>query len=193
MFDFNIPAGGNWPDVMIDEETMGTKPGSPIIALGAVAFNLATMQVGPQFYVNISLKSAMALGAMPDGDTIIWWLTQNDEARRSITHGLKDDVPMALAKFSYWLAANTVGTDYHKIWACGTDMDVVLLAQHYRMIGKEPPWKFYNARDQRTVRELFPDAAHSIERKGHHNAVADALYQVELLIAIRRELASKGK
>lgn len=192
-FDFNVPAGGNWPDVMIDNETMGTRPDAPIVAIGAVCFNLAMMQIGPQFYINVDLGSTMAQGAKPDASTFMWWLTQTDAARQAIATGRKEPVSDALDKFSGWLNSNAVSVTDRKVWACGTDFDVVQLAEHYHRAQKDVPWKFFNARDYRTVRELWPDLKNQRERKGHHNAVADALYQTETLLAIRQHLASKGK
>jgi hypothetical protein len=184
-----------YPDVMIDTETMGTRPDAPIIAIGIVPFNLATGEIGKKMsYMNIDLASTMALGAKPDAGTLMWWLTQSDKARQNITQGYKVPVAEALLAVTNFLTINTVAYNDRKVWACGTDFDVVKLAEHYHRCNLEVPWKYYNARDFRTVRELWPEIAAGISRTGtHHNALDDALYQVEVLIGIRKHLGSKGK
>lgn len=184
-----------YPDVMIDCETMGTRPDAPILAIGAVPFNLATGEIGKKMsYMNIDLGSTMALGAKPDARTLMWWLTQSDKARQSVTQGHRLPAQEALTDFGKFLEYNTVSAKDRKVWACGTDFDVTLLAEHYRRCNIEVPWMYYNSRDYRTVRELWREVAETIPRSGtHHNALDDALYQTQVLIGIRKHLAAKGK
>lgn len=54
--------------LMIDLETMGTKPSAPIVAIGAVFFEPQTGELGAEFYTAVNLSSDMDLGAAPDGD-----------------------------------------------------------------------------------------------------------------------------
>lgn len=70
--------------LMIDLETMGTKPNAPVVAIGAVFFDPLSGELGPEYYTAVNLASAMEQGAVPDGDTIIWWLKQSPEARSAI-------------------------------------------------------------------------------------------------------------
>ncbi|EOS94062.1 prophage exonuclease [Erwinia tracheiphila PSU-1] len=70
--------------LMIDLETMGNKPSSPILAIGAVFFSPQNGELGEEFYTPVNLESAMAGGAIPDADTIIWWLKQSSEARAAV-------------------------------------------------------------------------------------------------------------
>jgi 3' exoribonuclease, RNase T-like len=72
-------------NLMVDLETMGNKPDAPIVAIGAVFFEPATSEIGPSFYTAVSLESEVALGAVPDASTILWWLAQSSEARSAIT------------------------------------------------------------------------------------------------------------
>lgn len=182
------------PDVMIDIETMGNRPNAPIVAIGAVAFNLVTMELGARYYVNVDLASSIRDGAVPDPSTIMWWMTQSDDARSALTRGRVLDVAVFLGEFAAWLDSATVAERDRKIWACGTDFDVVILAEHYKRAGREVPWRFWNSRDQRTMRELWPQVTKEMVRPGtHHNALDDAAFQAEQLFAIRRHLAGKGK
>ncbi|EON3121769.1 3'-5' exoribonuclease, partial [Escherichia coli] len=66
-----------WYHLMIDLETMGTNTNAPIVVIGAVFFDPQTGEIGPVFYIVISLTDAMNTGAVPDGGTIEWWLKQS--------------------------------------------------------------------------------------------------------------------
>ncbi|HAN6200867.1 TPA: exonuclease, partial [Escherichia coli] len=87
-----------WYHLMIDLETMGTNTNAPIVVIGAVFFDPQTGEIGPVFYIVISLTDAMNTGAVPDGGTIEWWLKQSSEARAAI---LTDQVKLkdALSRF----------------------------------------------------------------------------------------------
>ncbi|EGU4505611.1 3'-5' exoribonuclease, partial [Salmonella enterica] len=71
-------------NLMTDLETMGKKSNAPIVSIGGVFFEPQTGELGPEFCRVINLESAMGQGAVPDGDTIIWWLRQSPEARAAI-------------------------------------------------------------------------------------------------------------
>lgn len=63
-------------NLMIDLESMGKKPNAPIVSIGAVIFDPQSGELGQEFYTAVNLESAMEQGAVPDGDTILWWLRQ---------------------------------------------------------------------------------------------------------------------
>jgi len=92
-----------YPDCMIDLETMSTRPNAAIVAIGAVAFNFATLEIGPKFYTVIDLRSAQDVGLHVDGDTVLWWLQQNDAARSQLTLSHRQDLSRALTAFRMWL------------------------------------------------------------------------------------------
>lgn len=174
------------PEVMIDVETIGTRPNAPIISLGAVAFDQRKLVIGESFYCNVSLESSVALGAVIDPDTVMWWMRQTDDARSALTRNAKQ-AEEALNSFSLWLEASSVPQDGRKIWAAGIDFGCVLLAEHYRRLRYPLPWHYWNQRDYRTVREMFPNIEQA-KRKNKHNALDDAIHQVEHLFKIRRAL-----
>ena len=177
------PRVGSMPDVMIDLETMGTRHNAPIIALGAVAFNLATLEVGEKFYANITLTSSVALGSVMDPSTVMWWMQQSEDARKAVTRKGRP-APEVLTDFADWLTANVVALKDRKVWACGTDFNCVILAEHYLKAGREMPWAYHAKRDYRTVRELWKSVPEDT-RIGAHNALDDAVHQVNHLFKIK--------
>ncbi len=135
--------------IMLDLETMGTKPGSAITQIGAVDFDLDG-NMGEGFSVNISLRSCGAHGLTFDPDTIGWWMGQDDAARRSVFEGAKHDLKQALKMFANYVK----GVKGQFMWGNGSTFDNVLLTCAYEKVATDRPWHFRDDRDMRTVRSL---------------------------------------
>ena len=153
---------------MIDLETLGQKPGSVIVALGAVKFGGG--EILSEFYERVDAESGVALGLKLDVPTVLWWLGQSDDARREITRpGAK--LSEVLVRFSDW-----VGDRDAVVWGNGASFDNTLLACAYDLARLPLPWKYFNDRCYRTVKNLRRDVA--LVRDGvHHNALDDARSQ----------------
>lgn len=171
-----------YSNVMIDLETMGQGPDAAIVAIGAVAFDITSREIGPTYYHRITLESAMSMGGKADASTIIWWLQQSDEARHEITRpDGQVDLPIALQSFSRFMAENA--EPEAEVYGCGSDFDNVILATAYQRAGLDRPWKWWRNRCYRTIKSMHRDV--KIERIGtHHNALSDAYSQAQHLIAI---------
>lgn len=176
------------PDVMIDLETMGTRPNAPVIAIGAVTFDSRKMVLGERFYCNVDLASSVALGSIIDPGTVMWWMGQSDEARKSLTKSKPLQVALALQTFAEWLDRNAIEKRSRKVWGNAPSFDCTLLSEHFRKASMDVPWEFWNERDFRTFRNLWPNVELD-ERKGtYHNALDDAEHQVNHIFKIRRTL-----
>jgi exodeoxyribonuclease VIII len=170
------------PDVMIDLETMGQGPDAAIVAIGAVAFNLATRELGPEHYYPVDLASAVQSGGVMDPGTVLWWLRQGNEARAALTGPVGYPLGYALSEFAAWL--NHLGArEDLRLWGNGAGFDNVILASAYRRVGLPTPWDWWNDRCYRTVKALHRHI--TVERQGTaHNALDDARHQAEHLLAI---------
>ena len=166
--------------VMLDLETMGTRPNAPIIAIGAVPFD--TKGVYPGFYVNIDLESAVNEGhAVVDPKTVLWWMEQSGEARSSLRND-KKLIHTALYQFRDWLKT----IELEGVWGNGASFDNVILTETYRRLDMTPPWPFWMDRCYRTMKSLYPLI--DMDREGvHHNAMDDAKSQANHLIKIWHE------
>ena len=163
-------------DVMIDLETLGTGPSAAIIAIGAIAFDLETNQLGPKFYTAVSLASSVGEGGMMDADTVQWWMRQSDAARAVFNAENKSDIEGALIDFETYLIDLPCEFNDRRIWGNGSDFDNVILRSAYDRLHIPAPWKFYNNRCYRTVKSLFPHVP--FESVGvAHNALDDATAQ----------------
>lgn len=172
------------PDVMVDLETTGTSPSAAILSIGAVAFDRTTNTLGPSFYRTIDLNSAVKRGGIVEADAFTWWMKQSDEARAGMGAGMP--INIALLDFAVWLKEVCVPWDQVRIWGNGADFDPVLLSQSYERCQLATPWKFWNTRCFRTLKNEHPQV--KVKRMGtHHNALDDALHQVVHLLKIDRE------
>ncbi|MEM8467778.1 3'-5' exonuclease, partial [Morganella morganii] len=80
-----------------------------------------------------------------------------------------------------------------QVWGNGSSFDNVILRSAYENCGITPFWKHWNDRDVRTIVELGRNAG--IDPKKDfpfvgeaHNALDDALHQVNYVVAIHQHL-----
>ncbi|EKS6330761.1 3'-5' exoribonuclease [Enterobacter hormaechei] len=190
----NDSANMLYTHLMVDIESMGKKPGAPIVSIGAVFFDPASGQTGPEFYKVISLESAMEWGAVPDASTILFWLKATPEARSEIIMDHAIPLDDALLQFKDFIAENAAnGKDTVQVWGNGATFDNVLLEDSYARTGISCPWKYWNNRDVRTIVELGKAVGytprHEIPFEGEpHKAISDARHQVKYVSAIWQHL-----
>lgn len=180
--------------LMVDIESMGEKPNAPIVSIGAVFFDPASGQTGPEFYKVISLESAMEWGGVPDASTILFWLKETSEARSEIVMDHAIPLDDALLQFKDFIAENAAnGKDTVQVWGNGATFDNVLLENSYARTGITCPWKYWNNRDVRTIVELGKAVGytprHEIPFEGEpHKAISDTRHQVKYVSAIWQHL-----
>lgn len=166
--------------IMIDIETMGTRPTAPIVSLGAVAFGKGGIH--KKFYRVIDLDSAVKAGAIIEPGTVLWWLAQSDDARKALTDDIVEPIGDVLDQFRMFIAAlpGVAG-----VWGNGATFDNVLLAEAYKRLDMETPWPFWKDRCYRTIKNLYP-AVELVREGTHHHALADAETQALHLIEISK-------
>lgn len=168
--------------LMIDLETLGTAVNAPIISIGAVFFDPNTGKLGEEFNQSVDLASALKFGKA-SGDTIKWWMGQDDNARKSVTRGILT-IEEVLSGFVTFVHKKDV--NFLRVWGNGATFDISILEVAFtRVLGKPAPWKFWNVRDCRTIRELGDGIVeYEFVREGtHHDALDDAKFQAKWVSA----------
>lgn len=178
--------------IMVDLETLGTAPGSVILSIGAVRFDVEEGLLD-EFYVNIDVESSQRLGLTIDGATVMWWMKQSDAARAKLSEGSGEDVGVALGKFLAWANKDS---PVDELWGNGADFDNVLLASVGRKLSEDPryagawgsvrPSLYRQNRCYRTLKNLskIPFTKPVVA----HDALEDAKAQAVHLIEILKEL-----
>lgn len=162
--------------MMVDLETWGTLPGSSIRSIGAVLFDPVTGRLGHEFYANIDRESARRFGLVEDPKTVSWWSEQSAEAQAALADN-PEPLGSALLRLAHVYRADPA----ERLWSHGACFDEPILRVAYRACGLEPPWKFWDVRDTRTVYELGgvkPDKADGLL----HHALDDARRQARAVI-----------
>ena len=180
------PAAAPMIDVMIDIETLGTKPGAVILSIGAVMFGPAGL--GATFYAPVSLTSCTDVGLSIDASTVAWWMRQSDAARAAAFAPGAAPVTEVLIRFAAWL--NGRGAEHP--WCHGATFDVPLLCAAYEACHLVVPWWYASVRDTRTLYDL---AGLKVDRSEgtHHNALDDAIAQAKTAVQAMRVLRARGE
>jgi DNA polymerase III epsilon subunit-like protein len=155
-------------DVMLDLETCGVSPGCVILSIGACTF-----RGDRTFYEKISVMDSEHQGLFKDPATMAWWNKQDPEARKEAFSGAKDLVSI-LGSFSDFL--RSINSDIY-IWGNGADFDLPILAAAYIRVGMKTPWKPFNGRCYRTLKNLYFDVKMEPFEGMKHNALVDAQNQ----------------
>lgn len=184
-------------NIMIDIETLGVRHDAAFISLGACYFDPINNIIDDQntFYRRIDWDSALQNGTIT-ASTIKWWMQQSEKERFEIT---KDGIAVARAlhDFDVWISNITCfRSNEAKVWSKGSDFDIVILRNAYNNIEKTIPWRYNNARDVRTIFDIFDKEDYTEEElnilksKGNrnHNALSDALVQAEKVCMIYQKL-----
>jgi DNA polymerase III epsilon subunit-like protein len=163
-------------DVMIDLETMGVGNNSAIVSIAAVRFDIQTGKTHEFFETNIDLNSSLKKGFKVSGSTILWWLSQSEEARGSLVLAPSIDIEEALTEFAEFLRPDDV------LWSNGLRFDIALLEDAYQLLNMKIPWDFHNERDVRTLVAFAPgvkDRYIQESKSQKHIALNDCLFQIQ--------------
>lgn len=166
-------------NVMVDLETLAVTADAVVVSIGAVKFTHKKIE-DSAFYTTVSVNSNLNLGRRVDENTLSWWMSQPETARKVFSQPAVT-VEEALSQFAHWL-----GDDPVFMWANGADFDLAILQHAYAQLGLEVPWKFWNNRCFRTVKsfsKVRAPAAPSVA----HNALDDAIAQARHLQLIWKE------
>lgn len=170
--------------VMLDLETLGTRPDCAIMTLGAVKFDPFDQdrEPGPGIYLRMDIEEQLALGRTVDDSTIEWWAQQDARVRTEAWEGGERS---SILELKQELNRFLVGVD--DIWSQGPVFDIAILEDLYRSQNWGFPWYFWQIRDSRT---LFKATNYKLESKRDqaHNALLDCVYQAEAVQRIYHRL-----
>lgn len=165
-------------NLMIDIETLSTKPNALVVSIGAVFFDTQNNALGDRFYQAIKVKDEPNFDV--DAGTAAWWLRQSKEARAVFSDKQAVCLEDALIEFKGWI--EDYSTKSVCVWAKSPNFDCTILRHAFGAFGIDTPWAYYQERDVRTVESI---AALAPKREGQqfikHNALGDALSQAQLV------------
>ena len=158
--------------LMIDLETLGRKPGCVILQAGLVIFDEDEIYFEKRLHAD--LASAMERRMKVEPETLKWWLSQPTAV-----------IPEK-GSLKYDSFLRTFLDSWHQypistVWANSPSFDLELLKYYFQESPYALPWAYYQERDVRTIKALLPKGQVSEIRGEKHNALHDALHQVDLV------------
>lgn len=155
-------------NIMIDLETLGTKPNSVTLSVGAVVFDKEGIH--DKYYANIDLGDSLKKGYDVDASTVYWWLKQSAEAGCILSSNLKP-VRTVLIDLQFFFKKHTP----KEVWANSPSFDLVMLKNAFNKENLDVLWNFWDERDYRTFLNLTKQER--IHPTVVHNALEDAIAQ----------------
>ena len=175
-------------DIMLDLESLGTRPDCAILTLGAVKFNpFKPDDFGDSLYFRIDVDEQLALGREVQEDTLRWWASQAKDVREE---ALGTEGRVSLETMYKDLNRFCVGVE--NIWCQGPAFDIVILENIYRQMGWPTPWQFWQIRDSRTLFGVHGDPREK-NKAGLHNALEDCISQAQGVQAVYHALKLEKK
>lgn len=186
--DDGLSIPDNLGHLMLDLETMGTKTlTAPVMSIGAVEFDILTGRTGSEFYIVVDLQSVFDLGIMPQADTIMWWMQQDDDARKKITEAKGVNISHAILEFTLFI--QELKPKNLQVWGNSNRFDLGALEIIYNKLKKEIPWKYSLERDVRTLVSFAPEIKKIIPFNGiKHSPIDDCKHQINYCTEIYNKL-----
>ncbi len=181
--------------IMLDLETLGTKPGCKILSIGASTF-LRDSREGVNYFDQAILVSSQDRMDQADERTLEWWNKQSQEAKdKAFNSPHAVGIIEALISFTGWVAscARIKGVSESKIfiWGKGATFDLPILEEACVRYCVPVPWTFRGNMCYRTLEvigKLFEIPAP--ELKGvKHSALDDAINQANYATLVFNRLS----
>lgn len=176
--------------IVLDLETLSTKPNAAVISIGAVALDSEGNFLG-EFHQALNPDQP---GRDVDLTTIQWWESQSAEAQEA-SYKAKDTVTatVGMYMFSAWICCVGV-PEKVKMWGNGSSFDCTILSSLYDQsheLRHPKPWAWWDDRDMRTLLDAFPAAKDVGEFVGvKHHALHDARHEAKQLAKALRLMAA---
>jgi len=185
------------PHVMIDAETLGTKPGCVIMSIGVITFSpwlwaeseKAWADDITKLKLHVSREWCEFSGLTVNPDTERWWQDQSEEARRDAFGNKDKEIPLldacqAVRKFILDIAEEK-GVYPGRVWCHGLTFDLPILGFAMDRVGVREPWFHRYARDTRSV---FEEAGLDYSGKAHE-PIRDCIEQAAVLSEAKTRIA----
>ena len=181
-------------DIMLDLETLSSRPDAAIVSIGACTFR-SDGEAMPEYererrLIVFPVRADMAKGGRADIETMLWWGQQGAAARDMLDEALRTQAdPVKRLLDLIWFCTRPGQTV--RVWGNGADFDNVVISEALRRHGLMPSWDRRNNRCFRTLKALAPDVPKPPNDRPHC-ADSDAEAQARHAEAIFAHLKGKS-
>lgn len=151
--------------IIVDTETLGIKPDSVVLSIGATAFSLVPngsndfqKYIQHGFYAKLNIRDQITTyGRKINEDTVAWWKSQSVEAQ-NVLRPSADDMLMsdALNALNAWIK-RVQGYKWKDsyVWCRGNYFDFPILESMYDQAGIKCGYNTWKIRDVRTYIDIL--------------------------------------
>jgi len=133
--------------LMLDIETLDTKPSAVILSVAAVFFDPRTGKLGAEFCHSVNSEQQQP-GRSISLDTVAWWARQSDNVRKQAFSG-GSSLKRVLTDLSRFIQINS--SEQVKVWGNGKEFDCSILEHAFEQLALPCPWRFWDTQDVRTM------------------------------------------
>ena len=163
-------------DVMLDLETLSTDSNGVIVSISAVQCNMETGEVGESIEIGLKIQEQLDKGAVIDGDTVMWWLSQPKSAQNELTRLYQHKVSVGLDTLSMFLKK----VQCNALWGNSSTFDNVMLRNLYNRHGIRLEIPFWADRCVRTrVADRGINTKDVVFDGIKHRGIDDCLHQIK--------------
>ena len=158
-------------NVMIDLETLDTRPTAAVVQIGAVVDD-TRYNIISRLHVDVSVASNMSMGRTVSEGTVDWW-RKTDPAMLDEFQTYTTPLDEAIQQLTDFIPPKA------RVWANAPTFDLAILRNIYDYLGWDAPWKYWQECCYRTIK-IVHDRGLNLEQNGHR-AVEDASMQMRNL------------
>lgn len=181
-------------DVVIDFETLSTKPNAVIPSVGVRVFDPMTGRLGQTLHIRMDVQEQIDAGYAVDAGTLAFWMKQEQEGRSYMIKILEDKKERTVSRAEGFRVLHTFLSCIQGVrpWGNGISFDLGICYAEWGNDGL--PWEFWNERDVRTLvataRLLdLEDYKSTTPFEGvPHNPVSDATHCAKYISAYMKDL-----
>ncbi len=190
-------------ELMIDLETLDTKPSAVVLSVGAVVWETfysetegLSYEIVERFMRVLNMEEQFSRGRTVSQSTFLWWQRQDPTARAEAFHPVRQPVEAVFNDFHEFVnpyAESFVGDPgINAFWASPVAFDFPIWEDLAMTLSGHVPWKYNQRYDVRTVvREANLSVKDHEDSKlvgTPHTPVYDCEWQISLLTAARQKL-----
>lgn len=162
--------------ILIDIETLGRRNNAAITQVGIIPAD-KNFNALDQYLIQVDPNVWNTCDRTFTGETLLWWIQQKNTPVSKFPTQIANSYKDLVEKLNY--VFRRYNTEDSIVWTKGT-MDLFCIKDLYEYFDMDIPWKFWQPRDIRTTKE-FVKKWKTIENKNTHNALGDALTELEEL------------
>lgn len=164
---------------VLDIETLGTRPGCPILQIGAVRVESGVATRQNEFFASIGSNMRNGLNTL-EMATLQWWQARHPQQFQKILDNSENhEIMDALDDFIEFCSPLWRG-ECQFFWAKHPSFDFPILDAAFEKFDRPTPWRFWQIRDIATLEDEMFVKTEPV--KNDHDALNDAINEANVLI-----------